>query len=147
MVELDRHVSGSGPPVVLVHGTSTDSASFRNLAPLLAERLTLVAVHRRGRGESGDAEAYSIEDEFADVAAVVDSLDEPAALLGHSFGATVALGAATLARNLRALVVYEPAPGIVALTDDELAWLERARLARRSSATSCASSPACPRRR
>jgi pimeloyl-ACP methyl ester carboxylesterase len=32
--------------------------------------------------------------------------------LGHSFGATVALGAAPLARGLRRLVLYEPAPGV-----------------------------------
>jgi pimeloyl-ACP methyl ester carboxylesterase len=39
-----------------------------------------------------DRAEYSIEREFEDVAAVVDSIDEPASLFGHSYGATVALG-------------------------------------------------------
>jgi pimeloyl-ACP methyl ester carboxylesterase len=46
--------SGEGPPLVLIHGT-----------------FTVYTVDRRGRGESGDSEDYSIEREFEDVAAVV----------------------------------------------------------------------------
>src|SRR5262245_34089346 len=105
--------SGSGPPLVLVHGTSVERFSFRFLEPLLRDRFTLCAVDRRGRGESGDpAGRYAIEHEFADVAAVVASLAEPADLFGHSFGATVAMGAAPIATNLRRLILYEPAPGL-----------------------------------
>lgn len=105
--------SGSGPPLVLVHGTSVERFSFRFLEPLLRDRFAVHAVDRRGRGESGDStDGYAIEQEFADVAAVVDSLGEPADVLGHSYGATVALGAAPLARGLRRLVLYEPAPGV-----------------------------------
>lgn len=83
------------------------------MEPLFAERFTVHAMDRRGRRGSGEAEGpYSIEVESGDVAAVVDSLDEPADLFGHSYGATLALGAAPLARNLRRLILYEPAPGI-----------------------------------
>jgi pimeloyl-ACP methyl ester carboxylesterase len=105
--------SGSGPPLVLVHGTSVERFSFRFVEPLLRDRFTLLAVDRRGRGESGDStDGYAIEQEFSDIAAVVDSLGEPTDLFGHSYGATVALGAAPLARKLRRLVVYEPAPAV-----------------------------------
>jgi len=108
--------SGSGPPLVLVHGTSVERFSFRFVEPLLTDRFTLYTVDRRGRGESGDsADGYAIEQEFADIAAVVDALAEPADLFGHSYGATIALGAAPLARNLRRLVLYEPAPGVPAV--------------------------------
>ena len=87
--------SGSGPLLVLLHGTGVERFSFRFLEPLLRDHYTLCAVDRRGRGESGDSTgSYAIEHEFADVAAVVGSLTEPADLFGHSFGATVALGAA-----------------------------------------------------
>ncbi len=126
MVEIARHTSGSGPPLVLVHGTSGDHSSFRLVRPLLAERFTVIAIDRRGRGGSGDEKEYSIEREFEDVAAVVDSIGGPVDLLGHSFGATVALGAAPLAQSVRRLVLYEPAPGIEALSAAELAWLEQA---------------------
>jgi pimeloyl-ACP methyl ester carboxylesterase len=117
--------SGSGAPLVLVHGTSSDHSSFRFIEPLLTERFTIHAVDRRGRGQSGDSkDGYTIEQEFADVAAVVDSLSQPADLFGHSFGATVALGAASLAQNLRRLILYEPAPGISAVTTDFQAKLD-----------------------
>lgn len=108
-----------------MHGTSVERLSFRFVEPLLSDRFTLYAVDRRGRGESGDSvDGYSIEQEFADVAAVVDALAEPADLFGHSYGATVALGAAPLARNLRRLVLYEPAPGLPQLDPELLARLD-----------------------
>jgi pimeloyl-ACP methyl ester carboxylesterase len=121
--------TGSGTPLVLVHGTSVEHFTFRFVEPLLSDSFTLYAVDRRGRGESGDsAKGYAIEQEFADIASLVDSLEEPADLFGHSYGATVALGAAALARNLRRLVLYEPAPGVPQETPEFLARLD-ARLA------------------
>ncbi len=85
--------SGSGPPLVFVHGTSADRWSARFIEPLLTGRFTVYAVDRRGRGLSGDSESdYRIDQEFADIAAVVDSLGEPFDLFGHSYGATVAIG-------------------------------------------------------
>jgi pimeloyl-ACP methyl ester carboxylesterase len=117
--------SGSGSPLVLVHGTSVDRSSFRLVEPVLAERFTVCTVDRRGRGRSGDSKnGYEIEQEFADLAAVVDSLARPADLFGHSYGATVALGAALLARNLRRLILYEPTPGIAAIAPEFLAKLD-----------------------
>jgi pimeloyl-ACP methyl ester carboxylesterase len=103
---------GTGPPLVLVHGATGNHLSFRFVRPLLEAHATVYAIDRRGRGESGDAPAYAIEREFEDLVALIDSLDEPVDLLGHSFGAACALGAAPLARNLRKLVLYETTPGI-----------------------------------
>ena len=100
--------SGEGPPLVLVHGTSADHSRWKPVLPALEQHFTVYAVDRRGRGGSGDSENYSIEREFEDVAAVADSLGEPAFLLGHSYGAVCALEAALLTRNVRKLVLYEP---------------------------------------
>jgi pimeloyl-ACP methyl ester carboxylesterase len=115
---------GEGPPLVLLHGTTGAHWSFNLLAPALVDRFTLYALDRRGRGESGDGESYAIEREFEDVAAIVDSLDEPASLFGHSYGGTVALGAALLSRNLDRVVVYEATPGLDLLADEELAKID-----------------------
>ncbi len=101
--------SGEGPPLVLVHGTAADHNRWAPVLPAFEERFTVSAVDRRGRGGSSDAEDYAIEREFEDVAEVVDSLAEPAVLLGHSYGALCALEAALLTRNVRKLVLYEPA--------------------------------------
>lgn len=101
---------GEGPPLVLVHGTADDHTRWARLLPALRERFTVYALDRRGRGGSGrtDTATYAIEQEFADVAAVVNATGEPAHLLGHSFGALCALEAAVRSDNLRTLVLYEP---------------------------------------
>ena len=68
------HTSGTGPPLVLVHGASADSTVLSLLTPLLQPHYTVHAVDRRGRGRSGDAPTYDIGLEYADVAAVVDQV-------------------------------------------------------------------------
>ena len=106
--------TGSGPPLVLVYGNG-DVHEFWELAgvrPTLAEHFTVYVIERRGRGESGDAPTYTLEREAEDVAAVVDGLDEPATLLGHSGGALYSLEAAQRTDNLRNLILYEPPIGV-----------------------------------
>lgn len=100
--------TGSGPQLVLVHGTSSSGARWLSLLPALVERFTVYAIDRRGRGASGDADAYAIEREFEDIAAVVDAVGEPVHLLGHSFGALCALETALVTSNIRTLMLYEP---------------------------------------
>ena len=63
---------------------------------------------RRGFGDSGDAPDYALEREFEDVAAVVEALDGPALLFGHSFGTMCALEAGILTKKLAGLILYEP---------------------------------------
>lgn len=102
------HRSGLGPPLVLVHGTSADHTRWSQVSPAFEQHFTVFAIDRRGRGASGDAEAYSIVQEGADVAAVVDWIGEPVNLLGHSYGAICSLEAALRTDGLRRLVLYEP---------------------------------------
>ena len=107
--------TGSGSPLLLVHGGAAASHSdWEPVIPQLAECFTVYAMNRRGRGESGDAGAYTVEQEFEDVAAVVGSISEPVHLLGHSFGAVCTLEAALLTDNVVKLILYEPA-----LADEE----------------------------
>ncbi|WP_121743550.1 alpha/beta fold hydrolase [Natronorubrum halophilum] len=100
--------SGSGPPFVLVHGTTADHTRWEPVLSAFEEYFTVYALDRRGRGESGDAAKYDLKREFEDVAAVVDSIDETVVLLGHSYGALCSLEASLRTDNLRALVLYEP---------------------------------------
>ena len=106
--------TGSGPPLVLVHGASADHTTFRVAGPMLARRFTLHGLDRRGRGASGDVEPYAVMREFEDVAAVADAIatdaGEPVAVVGHSFGGRVALGGALRTDAIRAVVCYEGAP-------------------------------------
>lgn len=103
------HRRGAGPPLILVHGTGAANAlAWTEVLPALEERFTILAVDRRGRGQSGDGNNYAMEREFEDIASVVDAMGEPAVLLGHSYGALCALEAALLTQNLHRLVLYEP---------------------------------------
>jgi pimeloyl-ACP methyl ester carboxylesterase len=106
--------SGSGPPLVLVHGASADHTTFRVVAPRLAEGWTVHAIDRRGRGASGDTLPYAIEREFEDVAAVASAVARetggPVDVVGHSYGGRCALGAALLTDDIRRVISYEGAP-------------------------------------
>jgi pimeloyl-ACP methyl ester carboxylesterase len=108
--EIAYSRSGSGSPLVLVHGGTADHTRWLPVLPSLEEHFTVYAVDRRGRGRSGDTEPYSIEREFEDVAAVVDSIGGAVDVLGHSFGALCSLEAALLTTNIRKLILYEPPP-------------------------------------
>ncbi len=109
-------VSGSGRPLVLVPGTTADHTTWRLAAPPLSRAVTVYAVDRRGRGQSGDGPDYSLAREYDDIAAVADAAAEaagmPVDLLGHSFGGAVAFGAIGRTDNVRGVVLYEgwPAP-------------------------------------
>ncbi len=102
-------VTGSGPPLVLVHGSTADHSRWATILPSLNAHFTCYAMDRRGRAGSGDAEPYRIEHEYEDVAAVVRAAGPGAMLLGHSFGALCAMEAALQVNNLARLVLYEPA--------------------------------------
>jgi len=97
---------------VLVHGAVASHARWAPILPTLRQHFSVYAVDRRGRGESGDADAHAIEREFEDIAAVVDSIGEQVNqqvnLLGHSSGAIFSLEAALLSQNIHKLVLYEP---------------------------------------
>ena len=116
---------GTGPPLVLVHGGFSDHhTNWQEVKPLLEDRFSVYAVARRGRGASSATGGHSVEDEAADVAAVLRRVGEPAFLLGHSYGAVCALGAAALdPAAVRKLVLYEP-PLPQLVTPERLARLE-----------------------
>jgi len=99
---------GAGSPLILVHGTGAAATRWTPLFPALEEHFSVVAVDRRGRGESGDGNTYAIQREFEDVAGGRRRAGEPAHVLGHSLGGLCALEAGLLTRNIRKLVLYEP---------------------------------------
>jgi pimeloyl-ACP methyl ester carboxylesterase len=105
---IGYHRSGTGPPVVLVHGTSGAKSDWGLTTPQLEPHFTVLAMDRRGRGRSPDVQPYAVEREFEDVVAVVEAQDEPAHVVGVSGGAIFALGAASRTDRVRSLILYEP---------------------------------------
>ena len=103
--------TGTGPPVVLVHGSGVSDHRRWDMADVrqtLAKQVTVYAMDRRGRGESGDTAPYSLEKEMQDVVAVVESIGEPVVLLGHSYGANIALEVSLITPSLQGFILYEP---------------------------------------
>lgn len=108
--------TGQGPPLVLVHGATADHTRWETVLPLLEPHVTVHAMDRRGRGGSGDAAEYRIEEEGADVAAVVaavaDATGGPVDVLGHSYGGLCTLEALTQTGGIRRAVLYEAGAGV-----------------------------------
>ena len=77
--------SGSGPALLLVHGTTADHRRWLPIAPRFVKHFTVYAMDRRGRGGSGDAPVYSYRREAEDVAAVVGAIGTEVNVLGHSY--------------------------------------------------------------
>jgi pimeloyl-ACP methyl ester carboxylesterase len=123
-VRIACEVSGEGPPLVLVHGAGSARWSFDAVRPHLESDFTVIAVDRRGRGDSTDDEGYSLEREYEDVAAVVRDAGDGALLVGHSYGGLIAAGAARLV-ELPRLALYEPAMGGAVATRETIERWER----------------------
>ena len=92
--------------MVLVHGVVLGGREAWRAQRPLTERWTLLAPDRPGHGLSPDAR----QDFEAEAPLVADQLlDAPAHLVGHSYGAIVAmLAAARRPENVRTLTVVEP---------------------------------------
>lgn len=125
-VTIGLLTAGSGTPLLLVHGGVGQIERWGPIWPALTHRWRVTAMDRRGRGSSGDAQEYSLEAEFGDVAAVASALAEeagrPVDVFAHSYGATCTLGAVGRAPSaFRRLVLYEP-PGPEAVSAD---WVDR----------------------
>jgi pimeloyl-ACP methyl ester carboxylesterase len=100
---------GDGPPLLFVHGITADRNSWTAITPGFEQNFTVYAIDRRGRGESGDAQHYELMREAEDIVAVIESINEPVSLFGHSYGGLCCLEAALLTGKIRKLILYEPA--------------------------------------
>jgi pimeloyl-ACP methyl ester carboxylesterase len=103
---LDITTVGSGPPIVFVHGSVVGpELAWRRQRPL-AERWTLLLPNRPGFGASPPLERGDFEAEAPLFAAL---LGEGAHLVGHSYGAVIALlAAARRPEAVLSLTVSEP---------------------------------------
>ena len=110
--------TGSGPPVVALHGWPGSRRDYRELAARLGGEVDLVVPDLRGFGASDrhDAapEAYAAAGQAASVLGLIDELAlERPVLVGYDVGSRVAQ---TVARRrpdaVRALVISPPLPGV-----------------------------------
>lgn len=97
-VELHGHrvgyrMAGTGPAIVLVHGLTGSSTTWREVMPVLAERFTVVAPDLLGHGESAKPRGdYSLGAFASGVRDLLVALGiDRATVVGHSLGGGVAM--------------------------------------------------------
>jgi pimeloyl-ACP methyl ester carboxylesterase len=95
---------GSGPRIVLVHGSVAPGWMTWNAQKPLADRFTLVVPVRSGYPPNPPLESIDFEDQAAELRELLEPGDH---LVGHSYGGVVSLLAAPGA-ELGSLTVLEP---------------------------------------
>ncbi len=102
-------VYGQGPrPALAIHCSLASSAAWAGLSDRLANRLTLTAFDLPGHGRSAD---WAGEGDFLHLATRIAAsfVETPVDLIGHSFGAVVAMNLAIAAPEaVRTLTLIEP---------------------------------------
>jgi len=114
--------AGSGPAVVCLHSNASTSGQWRALMERLSGRFRVIAVDAYGAGKSPDWPAGTpgwLDDELALLGPVVSKLPEPFHLVGHSYGAAVALKLALRnPQRVKSLALYEPTLFALLLAQD-----------------------------
>lgn len=98
----------NGPLLVLLHGLANRWQTFASLIPTLSQHWRVIAPDFRGHGRSDRARTYRLCDYAEDSLRLLESLSEPAVVIGHSSGGAVALWLAALApQKVRAVVLAD----------------------------------------
>ena len=132
--------AGAGPGVICIHSNASTSSQWRALMERLSSRYRVFAADSLGAGKSPAWPAdrvVTLRDEVALLEPVFAAAGNPFFLVGHSYGAAVALLAA-LARpeRIRAVAVYEPT--LFALLEEEAPGQEAANGIRSAAADAAA---------
>jgi pimeloyl-ACP methyl ester carboxylesterase len=97
-IELHGHrvtyrMAGDGPVIVLVHGITSSSDTWREVMPWLAERHTVIAPDLLGHGESAKPRGdYSLGAYASGIRDLITALGyDTATFVGHSLGGGVAM--------------------------------------------------------
>jgi pimeloyl-ACP methyl ester carboxylesterase len=108
-----RASAGEGAPVVLLHGLASTCRIFDLCAPILGHSRRVVAYDQRGHGETAKPDSgFETETFVADGVGVAQTLGltQPYVVVGHSWGATIALEwAARYPNQVRAVVLVDGA--------------------------------------
>ena len=95
---LHAEVTGTGPPLLALHGFTGSVSALAPITKPLSERHTVVAVDLPGHGRTGVAEQptdYRFDDTVDSVAAVLDRLGQDRIdVVGYSMGGRIGLGLA-----------------------------------------------------
>ena len=104
--------SGNGENIVCLHSSLASSRQWSGLMEKLQDSYRITAVDLYGYGDSpswGEIQSFTLDDEVDLIAPVLESLTGPIHLVGHSYGAAVALKVAQqFPQQVASLTLYEP---------------------------------------
>jgi pimeloyl-ACP methyl ester carboxylesterase len=118
-VTIGATVHGEGPPLVFLQGVIGDGdIDWGATAGHLADRFTCHLPSIRGRGHSGDHPDLGTPRLIEDQRTYVESLGQPAGLVGWSGGGAWALAVAARSDAVAAVAPFEP--GMLSLADESV---------------------------
>ncbi|HEY2249734.1 MAG TPA: alpha/beta hydrolase [Planctomycetaceae bacterium] len=106
----------NGPPLLLIHGVGRSWRDFMPLLPAFLPAWSIVAPDLRGHGGSTrEPGRYLIRDFLDDLKALLQQIERPAVIYGHSLGAMLAaLIAADCPGQVLAVIAEDPpSPGFL----------------------------------
>ncbi len=112
-IEMHYERSGDGPPLLLIAGMMSDSASWAALVPSLERHFTVIRPDNRTTGRTVPWSAPATIDKCAfDCAALMDRISRGRAhVVGHSLGGMIGMRMATqYAENVKSLTLLAAAP-------------------------------------
>jgi len=123
-------IRGAGPALIFLHGVGSSLETWAGVMESLEDRYTVAAFDLLGHGLSptpDDPSLFSRDMALEDLDELLDQLDGPAVLIGHSLGGYLALAhGATRPGVARGLIVLNTGPGFRDESKRE-AWNERSR--------------------
>jgi len=121
-VDLHYERTGQGPPVLLLAGIASDSASWKPIIPALNEFATVYTMDNRCAGQTQPIDIETSRELIAqDVLALLDACQiDKVTLIGHSMGALISWAVASSAPDRINAVVAASAPFSVDPTRIEL---------------------------
>jgi pimeloyl-ACP methyl ester carboxylesterase len=119
-------MAGSGPPVLLLHGSASSAMMWTAVIEALKSRFRLIAPDLIGYGRTDpwpNGHDFSIDDELRLIEPLIHA---PAHVVAHSYGGVIALAMARAARvPIRSLTLIEPVAFYVLRNANEPeAWAE-----------------------
>lgn len=113
-LKIDYTEDGEGKTVILIHSSVSGNRQWRSLVETLKDRFHVLAINLFGYGETmpwPDDSTQTLSEHAKLVFALCSKMQDSINIVGHSFGGSVALKAASfLGHQVDKLVLLEPNP-------------------------------------